>query len=246
MESVIRKSLLYKSRLGFYCINHVQGCSHGCRYPCYAYMMANRHGRIKSYLEWCKPRLVANAEELLKKELNRLKTKPDCVHLCLTTDPFMKGYPEVTELSLKLIALINSHGISCSILTKGKLPAGLADRNHFRADNILGISLVSINEEFRSHWEPGAVSYSERINALKLLHERGCKTLVHMEPYPTPNILEQKLENILRNVIFADHIWLGRWNYNPKIDEYPYYREFYSKHQDILRRFCTENNISQD
>ena len=44
-----RKSLLYKTDVeyGDYTINHVQGCSHGCLYPCYAYMMAKRFGKIK-------------------------------------------------------------------------------------------------------------------------------------------------------------------------------------------------------
>ncbi len=31
MEQIRRKSLLYRSGLGFWCVNHVQGCAHGCR-----------------------------------------------------------------------------------------------------------------------------------------------------------------------------------------------------------------------
>ena len=41
--------MLYKSGLGFFCVNHVQGCGHGCLYPCYAYMMAHTYGRAKTY-----------------------------------------------------------------------------------------------------------------------------------------------------------------------------------------------------
>ena len=46
-ESMERKSLLYKTGVeyGDYTINHVQGCSHGCMYPCYAFMMARRFGK---------------------------------------------------------------------------------------------------------------------------------------------------------------------------------------------------------
>lgn len=36
----VRDSLLYESGLGFHCINHALGCSHRCRYPCYAFLMA--------------------------------------------------------------------------------------------------------------------------------------------------------------------------------------------------------------
>ena len=43
-KSIKRKTLLYKTGVeyGDYTINHIQGCSHGCKYPCYAMMMAKR------------------------------------------------------------------------------------------------------------------------------------------------------------------------------------------------------------
>jgi DNA repair photolyase len=246
METITRKSLLYKSGLGFYCINHVQGCSHGCLYPCYAYRMAHSHKRVSSYAEWCQPKLVINAFELLKKELSRLKKKPESIHLCLSTDPFMTGYPEVTEMSLKFIALVNSHGIPCSILTKGKLPVDLADQDRFPADNFHSISLVSLNEDFRKKWEPHAASYKERIGALRTLHEQGCHTGVHIEPYPTPNIEKQNLEDLLRAVDFVDHLYFGRWNYNPVIRNFIYHREFYRDQARLVRQFCTGHGIECD
>ena len=49
-----RKSLIYKTGVeyGDYTLNHIQVFSHGCKYPCYAYMMAKRFGKVKSYEEW--------------------------------------------------------------------------------------------------------------------------------------------------------------------------------------------------
>ena len=37
-ENIERKSLLYKTDVeyGDYSLNHIQGCSHGCKYPCFA------------------------------------------------------------------------------------------------------------------------------------------------------------------------------------------------------------------
>lgn len=77
MEHIIRKSMLYKTGVeyGDYAMNYVQGCSHGCRYPCYAYLMAKRFGRVRSYEEWCRPKLVANTLALLEKEIPRLREK---------------------------------------------------------------------------------------------------------------------------------------------------------------------------
>ncbi|MBI4721282.1 MAG: radical SAM protein [Chitinivibrionia bacterium] len=241
--TITRKSLLYRSGLGFYCVNHVQGCGHGCRYPCYAYQMACRHGRAKDYQDWCRPKVVGNAVELLTRELSRMRKRPDSVHLCLTTDPFMKGYPEIRKLSLKIIEVINSYDIPCSILTKGILPVELADQKVFHGANRYGISLISVNERFRMRWEPWAAPYDARIGALKYLHDQGCLTQVHMEPYPTPNLIEQDLEDILQRVAFMDSIYFGGWNYNPVTGKFPGRKEFYDRQAEILRHFCATRGI---
>jgi DNA repair photolyase len=248
MESIIRKKLLYKSGLGFWCINAAQGCGHGCRYPCYAFMMGRSYGRTSSYEEWCRPKLVSNAVELLEKELapargGRLKEKPEVVNFSLTTDPFMVGYPEVAEMSLALIEILNSHDIPASILTKGRLPAELADRRRFPSENTYGISLVSLDEGFRKKWEPGAAPYAERVAALRLLHEAGRTTLVHMEPYPTPNIIAQDLGAILEKIDFIDELYFGGWNYNKLATAFPGREDFYREQGEILRRFCGERGI---
>jgi DNA repair photolyase len=243
METISRKGLLYKSALGFYCVNHLQGCSHGCRYPCYAYRMATHYGRVRSYSDWCRPKLVANAASIVEKELSRMRKKPESVHLCLTTDPFMTGYVEVREASLKIIGIINSHGIPCSVLTKGIYPEALADHTLFRADNCYQVSLVSLEEAFRARWEPGAAPYRERIGALKYLHDHGCRTGVHMEPYPTPNVIEQDLEVVLREVAFSDTLYFSGWNYNPSVVGFPGREEFYEEQAAIARRFASRQGM---
>ena len=48
MDTIISKTLLYRSGLGFHCVNHAQGCGHGFLYPCYVYMMAHSYGRAKT------------------------------------------------------------------------------------------------------------------------------------------------------------------------------------------------------
>ncbi len=243
LGSIERKSLLYKSGLGFWCINHVQGCSHGCRYPCHAFLIFNRHGRVRDYAEWCQPRLVSNALQLLDRELKRKRQLPDRVHLCLSTDPFMLGYPEVQAMSLALVQRLNGAGVACSSLTKGILPGDFADRTRFSAENTYGISLVSLDESFRRQWEPGAAPYLERIAALRHLHEAGRRTLVHIEPYPTPNVIEQDLLVMLEAVAFVDHVFFGSWNYNRRVLDYPGAETFYREQAGIVRRFCQIHGI---
>ncbi len=243
LDVIERKSLLYRSGLGFLCINHVQGCSHGCRYPCYAFLMARRHGRVRDYAEWRRPRIVGNALALLDRELEKKRAAPPSVHLCLTTDPFMVGHPEVGALSLAIVERLNRSGIPCSLLTKGAPPAELADRRRFPCDNTHGISLVSLDEGFRREWEPGAAPYAERVAALRRLHEAGRRTLVHIEPYPTPNVIAQDLTNILREVHFVDHVFFGRWNYNSRVGQDSEAKAFYLRQASLVRRFCAQHGI---
>jgi DNA repair photolyase len=173
--------------------------------------MAKHYGRATDYHEWRQPKLVSNALELLDKELPKLRAKAEAmptaeefrIHLCLTTDPFMVGWPEIQAMSLHLIEKINANGLACDILTKGILPQKLSDPN-FSKKNSYGISLVSLDESFRQRWEPGATSYMERIKALLYLHEHGFFTYVHIEPYPTPNIIDQDIEALLNAVVFVD------------------------------------------
>ena len=242
METIERKTLLNRSGFGFWCVNAVQGCSHGCCYPCHAFMLARRYGRTQNISDWRRPKLVANAIPLLDKELRR-KRGVDCVHMSLTTDPFMVGEPEVSTLTLQLIKRINQSCIPCSILTKGILPEALADDRQFSRDNTYGISLVSVDERFRKRWEPGAAPYADRIAAARALHDQGCRTLVHIEPYPTPNIIVQDLHALLEQVAFVDHMFFGGWNYNAKVSEYRERHAFYAQQAEHVRRFCNERGI---
>ncbi|HHT9131802.1 MAG TPA: radical SAM protein [Candidatus Tripitaka californicus] len=278
MQKIRRKSLLYKSRVEFadFCINHVEGCSHGCRYPCYAMMMKKRCGVISSYEDWCRPKIVENALELLERELSRYNGKIKSVHLCFSTDPFMFGYDEIGQLSLRLMRRLNSENIPCTVLTKGvypkeiALPAlyphGTGDERmspaqvtehlgyrvgalpptlpQARRRNKFGITLVSLDEDFRRDYEPNAAGFEERIKSLRYLHEKGFKTWVSMEPYPTPNIIRQDLLKILEAVSFADEIIFGRLNYSPRTRVFSHSKTFYNDQAKAVVNFCKRNNIS--
>lgn len=241
MEYIKRNSLLYKTGVeyGDYTINHIQGCAHGCKYPCYAMMMAKRFGKAKSYEEWCEPKLVENALEILDKEIPKYKDKIESVHLCFTSDPFMYGYNEVEEMSVSIIEKLNSEGIKCTVLTKGILPISLAELS---SQNEYGITLVSLDEEFRAEMEPNTSPFNERIQSLKALHNVGCKTWVSIEPYPTPNFIEQDLEEILEAIGFCDKIIFGRLNYNKKVSEFKEYKKFFNDCAQTVIEYCKKNN----
>ena len=240
MEKIKRKTMLYKTGVeyGDYTINHVQGCAHGCKFPCYAMMMAKRFGTAKTYEEWCVPKLAENALEILEKEIPRLKDKIESVHLCFSTDPFMYGYDEVSTMSIEIIRKLNAAGIKCTALTKGILPMELAQ---FSSENEYGITLVSLDEGFRKEMEPNTAPYRERIAALRALHDVGCKTWVSIEPYPTPNFIEQDINKILEAISFCDKIIFGRLNYNKKVSEYKDHKAYFNKLAEQVIAYCQTN-----
>lgn len=240
MQYIERKSLLYKTGVeyGDYTINHVQGCSHGCLYPCYAYMMARRFGRVKDIEEWMQPKLVSNAIELLKIEIPRYKNKIKSVHLCFTTDPFMFGYEEICNKSIEIINLLNANDIPCTALTKGVLPKKLDEA---KKTNTYGITLISLDENYRRKYEPNSAPYVDRIQSLQYLHSKGYKTWVSIEPYPTPNIIEQSFSKILENISFVDKIIFGRLNYNKKVSEYKDYQNYYNYLSEQVISYCEKH-----
>lgn len=242
METITRKTMLYRTGVeyGDYTMNHVQGCSHGCMYPCYAFMMAKRFGKVHSQDEWRTPKLVSNTLEILDKEIPKLRNKTVSVQLCFTTDPFMEGYPEVGEMSMSAIKKLNDAGIKCTVLTKGILPHSLSQLSK---ENEYGITLVSLDETFREKYELSAATLESRLNALKELHDLGCKTWVSIEPYPTPNIVQQELRPLLETVGFVDRIIFGRMNYNRQVSNYTEHKAFYNACAREVSTFCQESDI---
>ena len=241
LEYIKRKSLLYKTGVeyGDYTINHVSGCSHGCLYPCYAMLMARRFGKVASYEEWVKPKIVENSIDLLKQEIPKYKKRIKFVHFCFSTDPFMYGYREIEELSIKLIKMLNDAKIKCTALTKGCLPMELTQLSE---DNEFGITLISLNENFRKKTEPFSAPYTERIERLYRLHKHGIKTWVSIEPYPTPNIVKQDFREILNSISFVDKIIFGRMNYNSMVSKYPSYKKYFNTLSERVIEFCEETN----
>ncbi|MDD4279217.1 MAG: radical SAM protein, partial [Candidatus Sumerlaeales bacterium] len=242
LKTIMRKSMLYQTGVeyGDYTMNHVLGCSHGCRYPCYAFLMKKRFGQIKDYDAWLEPVLVSNTLELLDKEIPKLRDIIQSVQLCFTTDPFMNGYPEVTAMSIAAIRKLNESGLKCTTLTKGLLPIELAKLSKV---NEHGITLITLDEAYREQMEPGAVPCLERLAALRTLHDAGCKTWVSIEPYPTPNMIEQDLNEILEAVAFTDRIIFGRTNYSKVANSYEEHKHFYNECAAEVITFCQEHGI---
>jgi len=259
-KPIPRRTLLYKTKVeyGDWTINHIIGCKHGCKFPCYAMRMAQKFGWVKDYKDWRKPRIARNALEILEKEIPKYKNEINFVHLCFMSDPFMYDYetdelvPEVKELTLKIIERLNKERIKVTTLTKGFYPDEILDRNKFLSSNEYGITLVSLSEEFKKQFEPFSAPYEKRIKSLEKLAKAGLKTWVSMEPYPTPDLDETSVnvEMILERIKFVKKIIFGKLNYRRLSDFDPrYYKlwknntEFYEEIAKKVINFCKKHNI---
>lgn len=253
-----RKSLLYKTKVeyGNWTINHIIGCKHGCLFPCYAMMMAKKFGWVKDYDDWRIPRIATNAIELLEKEIPKLKGQIDFVHLCFISDPFMYDInkkeimPSIKELTLRIIEKLNQEKIRVTTLTKGVYPKDLLDKEKFTKDNEYGITLVSLNDDFKRKFEPYSASYKDRIKSLKILADNGLKTWASLEPYPTPelDIKAGEIEVILESVSFVKKIIFGKLNYRRLTDcksnqIWENNNDFYRDMATRIIRFCKKNRI---
>jgi DNA repair photolyase len=213
-------------------------------YPCWAFQQAKRQGKVKSHDEWKQPRIVVDALDLLERDLRKKKGRIERVQLCFTTDPFMVGYPDITDLSLAILKRLHEAEIRVDTLTKGLTPVDLLDTGTYGTANFYGISLVSLDEGFRQRFEPNTALYRlGRIAAIKQLQDAGLKTWVSMEPYPTPNIVEQKIEDVLEAVDFVDRIVFGKWNYSRLASDFPGANAFYVDCVDKVTDFCRTNGI---
>ena len=144
VEGVItRKSMLYKTGVeyGDYTINHVQGCAHGCKYPCYAMMMAKRFGKVKTYDDWCEPKLAENKRQTL---INRINERKNILEgeLSKANEHEGENIDKVEQDLEELEAFINDYSNSNSDL----YPNTAEDIYHI---------------PFSSHTQPGPVPSSE-------------------------------------------------------------------------------------
>lgn len=143
-------------------------------------------------------------------------------------------------MSFASIRRLNRDSIKCCVLTQGILPIELKE---LYGDNEYGITLISLDEKYREKMEPGAASCKDRLAALEALHDEGCKTWVSIEPYPTPNLIEQDLKDILDAVSFTDRIIFGRINYNKQGTAYSDHKSFYNKCAKEVIDFCESRKI---
>lgn len=175
IKAITAKSVLVKSNLpaSDYVANPYTGCTHRCRY-CYASFMKRFSGHTE---DWGTFIDVKNYESLkLPKNLNG-KT----VLLSSVTDPYNPVEKKFRK-SREILGLLKNSGANIEILSKSDRMLEDLDLLKSIPGIRVGISLNTLDDDFRRDMEPCAVPIERRVNALKTLSENGISTYLFISP----------------------------------------------------------------
>lgn len=176
------KSIISKSGISpaDYVINPYVGCSHSCFY-CYARFMKRFTGHGEDWGDFIDVKI--NAPDLIPSINDQKPSKYSGKKILLSsvTDPYIpiEGKYEITPGILqKLIP----HQPDLSILTKSDLVLRDLDLIKQFKNREIGFSFSSLEEDIRMEVEPRASSINKRLNALKMVHEKGVRSYVFISP----------------------------------------------------------------
>ncbi|MCR5504067.1 MAG: hypothetical protein K6E94_00575 [Elusimicrobiaceae bacterium] len=182
--------------------NFYTGCSNDCEY-CYCKRGVLSHvWDNKPHLKKCF-KDERKALEIFEKELvaNLEALKATSLFFTFSSDPFLPG---VKSTYWAAAACALSHGVRVQFLTKR------ADfvNDHFLIRNAIwkthlafGFTLTGCDGK-----EPGASTNQERIEAMRILHERGFKTFASIEPIVD---FDSSLRMIKETIGFCDLYKIG-------------------------------------
>ena len=240
----MRRHVLIKSGVEYedYACNYYEGCQHGCKY-CYSRLI-----KRWSYWRWVEhAQPVLDAVQLLEKDIAKLREKPKDIMVCSSTDPY-QPLDRKYGLTRRILETFIDAKLPFSVLTKGaeviKDIALFADYSNCR----VGLTITTLNDDVRRHYEPYSSSVVKRLGALKKLHDAGVRTWVSVEPI-FPSLKETNPIDIIEVLAdgIADEFVFGKLNYQSAPDDF--YREIVpkiiSKCQEIGVKFFVKRELRE-
>ncbi|GAA3918007.1 Rv2578c family radical SAM protein [Microbacterium invictum] len=225
-------------------VNPYRGCSHACVY-CFArktheYLDLDAGADFDSQIV-----VKVNVGEVLRRELARPSWRREPVALGTNTDPYQRAEGRY-RLMPEIIDALASQGTPFSILTKGTLLRRDLPLLMDAATSVpvrLAMSIAVPDETLRHLLEPGAPSFSARLETVRAATAAGFSVTVFLMPIvphltDSPEALDDALARIAaaggRRVVFgAMHLrpgakqWFWQWLERERPDLVPVYRGLY-------------------
>jgi DNA repair photolyase len=183
--------------------NFFNSCDHGCKY-CYSPRFKDRDSFYNELIPK-KGDTIEFFESDLKKLNKNNTTLPDPILFSFSHDPYQNN-EQVRQTTSKAIQLCKQYNVPFQVLTKGGLRS-IADFDHYFNGCKYAATLTFIDNDDSKHFEPGAALPMERIEALKIAHDRGIPTWVSFEPVIDP---DQVYELFNLTYSFVDHYKIGK------------------------------------
>jgi DNA repair photolyase len=175
VKEIISKEAIIKSKLpaADYVVNAYTGCTHKCIY-CYAEFMKRFTNHHEKWGEFIDVKIFDKIN--IPKDI-----KNKYVFISSVTDPY-NHYEIKYQKTRQVLTELKDAKCRIGILTKSKNV--LRDIELFRQiKNIeVGVSINSIDDNFRKIIEPKASAVEDRINVLKVLSKNNIKNYLFMSP----------------------------------------------------------------
>lgn len=219
-------------------VNIAIGCAHGCKY-CYA--PALRRTTRENFKNNIMPR--KDFFQKFEKDLEDMSKNGDRrrVLLCFMTDCYQ---PQLVEKTRRCLELFKKYNIRFQVLTKNGSNA-IKDFDLYKDGDAYAATIVFSKEDYRKHFEPDACSIEERIESLKIAHEKGIETWISLEPVLYP---DQALEIIDMTKNFTDHYKIGKvsnFNYEgaDTIDWIKFVKELKGKLERLNKSYYIKKSL---
>jgi len=168
-----------------YKIAPYRGCGHGCRYC---------DGRAERYyVEGDFEKDIVIRKDIparLEHDLPLVRERGMVAFGSGTTDPYqpLEAQERITGRCAELLVSATTPGIPlpAMVMTKSALALrdlGFWSRVNEKAGFVLMVSITTLDEDLRSHMEPGASSFAERLALLKAFKAAGCATGILAMPF---------------------------------------------------------------
>lgn len=250
------KSIITKSKLpdADYVINPYLGCPHGCIY-CYAEFMKRFSKHSEPWGAFLEIKQVAG-------EVNFRTVRPDETILIGSVTDAYNPYEAKYGVTRDLLSKMTSCAARVEILTKSKLVCRDVDLLLSIPHVAVGISLNTIDDGFRRRIEPFASTVSDRITALRTLHEAGIETYLFVAPF-FPGITDA-LQLLRRTAGYVNYVCFENLNlrgsYRTRVlsmisNEFPNhlqlydriyngkYYDYWDEKEHELKQLCSEMQI---
>lgn len=238
-----------------YVINPYIGCPHKCIY-CYAEFMKRFTNHSEDWGEFLDVKICdkpLNFSRISASETILIGSVTDAYN------PFEKKY----EITRKILTELIYSKSKIEILTKSDLVLRDIDIIRKIRNIKIGISLNTLNDDFRKQTEPRASSIEQRINALRQIKELGIEAYLFMSPlFPILSdykaIIEETKEYF--NYVCFENLNL-RGAYLPRVLNFiktnypellPLYNDIYKyknmsyweKLKEEISNYCESNNLN--